>query len=472
MVALRTRKPTALARSVAEVALGDIRPAAVNDQIYKPVRTDDPAIEELAASIRERGVTDPIQITRDGVIVSGHRRYAAARLAGLTTVPVIRRDDLHSTDDEFVREVVEANRSREKTAAEQIREQIAATDPAQALESLRRRRDKDREAGAGHAEAAGLVAVHAGAAARRDGISDAKRPMLDAAKKIIEDNRVFWPLTVRQVHYRMLNVGVLRHTGRKGSTYVNDLACYKDLSNLMTRARLTGEVSWLAITDPTRPARPPAVHRSPAAFIRQELDWFLNGYYRDLLQSQDFYLEVVAEKLTVETPVKRAAKEFTATYSIGRGYGSIDFKHEVAKRFRQSGKPFMKLLMLGDFDPEGEDIVRNMASSLRDEFDVDVDGYKVALTPDQVRAFGLPPNLLAKKTSSRAKGFTARHGKHAYELEALEPAALQTLVRDAITAAIDMDRFRADEETEAGDAATIAAFRATAQKLLAGAIPD
>ena len=46
-------------------------------------------------------------------------------------------------------------------------------------------------------------------------------------------------------------------------------------------------------------------------------------YYRDLLQSQDFYIEVVVEKLTAETPVRRAAIEFTATYSVGRGYSSI-----------------------------------------------------------------------------------------------------------------------------------------------------
>jgi ParB family chromosome partitioning protein len=54
-------------------------------------------LEELAASIREHGIVQPI-LVRKGVqvpfeIVAGERRWRAAQLAGLTKVPVVLRDD-------------------------------------------------------------------------------------------------------------------------------------------------------------------------------------------------------------------------------------------------------------------------------------------------------------------------------------------------------------------------------------------
>jgi ParB/RepB/Spo0J family partition protein len=55
------------------------------------VSPDDPGIPELAASIREQGVLQPLLVTPDGTVVAGHRRLAAARLAGLAAVPVTVR---------------------------------------------------------------------------------------------------------------------------------------------------------------------------------------------------------------------------------------------------------------------------------------------------------------------------------------------------------------------------------------------
>src|SRR6266702_8178692 len=49
-------------------------------------------LEELADSIRAQGVLQPLLVTPGGVVVAGHRRLAAARLAGLSDVPVVIRD--------------------------------------------------------------------------------------------------------------------------------------------------------------------------------------------------------------------------------------------------------------------------------------------------------------------------------------------------------------------------------------------
>jgi len=51
---------------------------------------DDTALEELAASIREKGVITPVTVRQEGagfVLIAGERRLRAARLAGLKEIP-------------------------------------------------------------------------------------------------------------------------------------------------------------------------------------------------------------------------------------------------------------------------------------------------------------------------------------------------------------------------------------------------
>jgi DNA modification methylase len=51
-------------------------------------RVNDPAVDAVAASIREFGFRQPIVVDEQGVIIVGHTRYKAALKLGLTTVPV------------------------------------------------------------------------------------------------------------------------------------------------------------------------------------------------------------------------------------------------------------------------------------------------------------------------------------------------------------------------------------------------
>ena len=55
---------------------------------------DDSALEELAASVKQHGVLQPIVVTKTGdkyTIVAGERRWRAAKLAGLDRIPAIVR---------------------------------------------------------------------------------------------------------------------------------------------------------------------------------------------------------------------------------------------------------------------------------------------------------------------------------------------------------------------------------------------
>jgi ParB family transcriptional regulator, chromosome partitioning protein len=63
---------------------------------YQPRRHfDDAALEELSASIKRHGVVQPLVVTpaKDGIytLIAGERRWRAATLAGLNTVPAIIR---------------------------------------------------------------------------------------------------------------------------------------------------------------------------------------------------------------------------------------------------------------------------------------------------------------------------------------------------------------------------------------------
>ena len=82
----------ALSSGVQEISIGDIDPNP--DQ---PRRTfSEESIAQLAQSIREQGVLQPILVTPQNGgryrIVAGERRWRASRAAGLDKVPVIVRD--------------------------------------------------------------------------------------------------------------------------------------------------------------------------------------------------------------------------------------------------------------------------------------------------------------------------------------------------------------------------------------------
>ncbi len=65
---------------------------------HQPRTSFDPeGLSELAASIRQHGVLQPIVVSRRGdgfELVAGHRRVLAARLAGRTTIPAVVREDV------------------------------------------------------------------------------------------------------------------------------------------------------------------------------------------------------------------------------------------------------------------------------------------------------------------------------------------------------------------------------------------
>ena len=74
----------------------DVDIALIDNNPGQPRKNFDPtAIKELAASIKEYGVIQPIILKRNGdryVIVAGERRFRASKVAGLKSIPAIVRE--------------------------------------------------------------------------------------------------------------------------------------------------------------------------------------------------------------------------------------------------------------------------------------------------------------------------------------------------------------------------------------------
>ena len=436
-----------------------LKPSPENDQLYRPVDPSDPEIKLLAESIARHGLREPLVVTLDNFILSGHRRHCAARLAGKVTVPCrVERIKRCTDPDKFLVLLREYNRQRDKTADEQLREELVTVDPHQAYQSLIDHRSQ---------QAVPSQRVFIEGKKHRYTISEAKSEMVEHIRKVLfEDRKHRWPLTVRTVHYALLNYRFRRNI-KRDLWYTNDKKSYQDLSNILTRMRLSGEVPWAALDDMTRPVSKWNVWPNVRGFIREQIDGFLKGYWRDLMQSQPNYVEAVVEKNSSYRDVCNVTSRYCIHTMSGRGFSGIDPWHDLYVRYRESGKDQLVVLVLSDFDPEGEEIVQVAGRTLRDDFGVRrLHIVKVAVTPDQIEKYDLPDGNFAKETSSRYQKFVEQHGENVYELEALPDGELEMALAFAIDKVIDTDAFSNELERERDDATFLEGVRRTVHEQL------
>ena len=356
------------------------------------------------------------------------------------------------TDPGYLDLLVSYNNQRVKDRGEQLREAMVRTDPNEAYQKLIDYRGKQTEVK--------IEKISVSVRGDRKVISRVKFPMVERIKEVVlVERRGSWPLSARAVHYALLNKPLRRNTKKK-TWYRNDKNCYKDTCDLLVRLRLSGVIPMEAIEDDTRPTTEWSVHSNPQDFAREELDNFLKGYRRNLQQTQPLHLEVAAEKLTIQGIIRPVCGRYNIPYTIGRGYSSLPARYEIVKRFERSGKDSLCLLVLGDFDPEGINIGESLLQSLREDFTLEsVQAVRVGLNSEHIERFDIHSLIEAKKGSVRTKGFVGRFGKKVYELEALSPEQLQTILTEAIDSVIDVEAFNTELEAEKEDAAYFQAVR-------------
>jgi ParB family transcriptional regulator, chromosome partitioning protein len=133
-----------------QVALGALRVSPL-----QPRRSfDEESLAELAASIAEKGVLQPLLVRpcRDGYeIVAGERRFRAAQRAGLDRVPVVVRS---LSDQETLEIAIVENLQREDLNADRGGAGVQAVDGVRADAGGRRTGGRQEPTGRGEHAAA------------------------------------------------------------------------------------------------------------------------------------------------------------------------------------------------------------------------------------------------------------------------------------------------------------------------------
>jgi hypothetical protein len=258
-----------------------------------------------------------------------------------------------------------------------------------------------------------------------------------------------YTLTLRQVYYQLVARGHVP----------NSLESYKRIGDLVNEGRLAGLIDWSRIEDRARETVTPA-HWTSAAEIAEAA---AKQYRVDHWADQPWHVEILVEKQALEGVLEPVAKRWDLPFTANKGYLSQSMVYQIAKRLgdcHDNGQE-IRLLYLGDHDPSGLDMDRDLGDRLRlftrDEVRIEV--VRLALVMDQIEQYR-PPENPAKITDSRAEAYIARHGASSWELDALEPKIMVSLVDAAVEEVIDRDRWDEAEERQAAGRKQLRAFAA------------
>lgn len=274
-------------------------------------------------------------------------------------------------------------------------------------------------------------------------------------------------LTLRQLYYQLVSRDIIP----------NKQTEYSKLSTLLKEGRMSGIVDWDAIEDRLRQPYTPASFKGPKEILQAAL----NQYQCPRMEGQSTYLEVWVEKDALSGVLKRVTSVYHVPILVNRGYSSASAMYDSYERFSPAIKKGRKcvILYLGDFDPSGIDMIRDIRDRIREfltrdylqhieteEQEEEEVGERVkmlikwftqsfqivpiALTREQIDEYE-PPENPAKITDPRAKKFIDRHGSSSWEVDALRPEVLNQLLTDAIVERIDSDKFNqviAKEKTD------------------------
>ena len=244
-------------------------------------------------------------------------------------------------------------------------------------------------------------------------------------------------LTLRQLYYQLVSRDIIPNTERS----------YKNLGKLISQGRLAGMVDWNAIEDRLRAPHKITEWDTPADIM----DAVVSQYRLPRWGDQEYHVELWCEKDALAGVLRPLADEYHLTMMVNRGYSSQSAMKEAAERIYGAWNRQRVILYIGDLDPSGEDMVRD----IRERLDllsehVGADVIKLAITEEQVAQYNPPPNP-AKMSDSRAAGFVDKFGTSSYEADALEPNVLAQVIRDAVVPYIDWTLWEAVGDQEERD---------------------
>lgn len=268
---------------------------------------------------------------------------------------------------------------------------------------------------------------------------------------IVEEyQRIGLVLTLRQLYYQLVTRDVIPNVASE----------YAKLSRLLKEGRMAGIVDWDAIEDRLRQVEKASSWDGP----EEIMDTVISQYRRDRREGQKTYVEVWVEKDALSGVLTRVTNPAGVPIMVNRGYSSASAMHDAWSRFRSKvlHEEFqrVRILYLGDFDPSGLDMIRDIEGRITEFYDgrgiygksFDFEIIPIALTREQIDTYNPPPNP-AKLQDPRAGGFVEEHGYSSWEVDALNPETLDQIVRDAIAEFTDEDKAKEvleQEEEERG----------------------
>jgi hypothetical protein len=250
--------------------------------------------------------------------------------------------------------------------------------------------------------------------------------VIDQADAIINEYMAQgYRLTLRQLHYQFVARDLRENTD----------AAYKQLSAILSDARYAGLLDWAAIEDRGRPVHMQNHWDSPADILASAA----SSYATDKWTGQRCRPEVWIEKEALIGVIEPTCKKLS--FFACKGYSSSSCAHEAAMRLQEYANGGQKpvILYLGDLDPSGEDMSRDVANRM-EAFSVDVQIKRLALNMDQVKQYNPPPQMV-KQSDARSKKFIAKNGNSCWELDALGTDVLARLVDTAVSSMLNKRRW-------------------------------
>ena len=117
-----------------EKHIKDLRPHKLNEKLYGSEELPGSFVE----SVRAKGILVPLAVKPDGTIISGHRRWRAAKSLGMVTVPVQVVEYKSDLDEREA--IIDFNRQREKTFSQKMAEgeELLVIESERAIAQLKR----------------------------------------------------------------------------------------------------------------------------------------------------------------------------------------------------------------------------------------------------------------------------------------------------------------------------------------------
>jgi len=271
------------------------------------------------------------------------------------------------------------------------------------------------------------------------------KEQLAVINKIIEEySKQGYKLTLRQLYYQLVSRDIIP----------NSLKEYAKLSKVLVQGRMGGIVDWNAIEDRIRVPYLPYWVLDTADAIND----VIQQYRLDRMGDQDVYVEVWVEKDALSGVLKRVTQFYHVNLMVNRGYSSCTAMHDASERIKKKqDRKKCYILYLGDHDPSGVDMVRDIQDRLL-EFGAEVEVRRIALTQEQIKKYNPPPNP-AKISDPRAKEYIAKFGNTSWEVDALNPEVLHKLIETNIECLIDYERFEAIIAKEGVDKQKLKRFK-------------